>query len=627
MIKIGLEIHQQLETHKLFCSCPSELVDEVENEFFRRLRPTESEVGTVDIAAQKEAEKGLLFKYQTTATSCLVEADEEPPHDPNQEAVDIALEIVKIFKAKFFKESYFMRKIVIDGSNTTGFQRTALLAVDGEIRLKKKKEKKVRIETICLEEDAARRVTDGETKGIVTYRLDRLGIPLIEITTAPDIESAEEAVEVARRIGSYLRATRKVKRGLGTIRQDVNVSVPGGTRIEIKGVQDLRAMKDVIKNEIARQKRLIFVAEELRKRGVSKEEISLEEVKDVSELFKDSKSKIVKSVLKKGGGVFALKLKGFGGFLGALKDGEPRCLGPEIASYVRKTGIKGLFHSDELPNYGISREEVEKVARILSLEPLDAFVLIAEKEEKAKKGFAAVVERARSALDGVPAEVRRANPDGTTTYLRPISSSARMYPETDVLPLKISEERFENIELPEMPEEKIERYVKEYGLSQEQARQIVGVGLDLEFEELVSLSPEKAKFTASLLLNTLPELEKEGFSRELLSLHILRDVVKIHTEKGVSKEGIFEILKYCLEKNSSPQVAFEKLGLGALDENTIKVVVKEVVKERGEFVKERGLAAVGPLMGVVMPKLKGKVEGKKVSKMLRKEIERFLKEE
>jgi len=634
MIKIGLEIHQQLDTHKLFCSCPSELVDDYETAFLRTLRATASELGAVDVAALSEAEKRMVFNYQSCGSSCLVEADEEPPHQPNPEAVATVLEIAKLMKATPFPETYFMRKVVIDGSNTSGFQRTALVAVDGELVVRgegtgdeDEEPLRVRIESICLEEDAARRVDDEASKGgenMVRYRLDRLGIPLIEITTAPDMHDAKTAVRVARMIGSYLRATRKVKRGLGTIRQDVNVSVPGGTRVEIKGVQDLRLMETIIDNEIARQERLIRAARELGKHGVSKKDVSMDELRDVTGLFKDSESKAISSALEKGGGVFALKLKGFGGLLGALEEGEGRCLGPELAGHVRRFGIRGLFHSDELPGYGITPGEMERLGDQLGMKNGDAFVLIAGKKEQVRRGFEALVKRARAALDGVPPEVRKAMPDGSTSYLRPIASAARMYPETDVLPLKISREEFRNIELPELPEEQMDRYLRDYHISREQARQLLGTGLDPEFEELAAHIPGQGKFAASLFLGTLPELGKEGVPRDALTMDMLKDVTELHAENGVSREGIFEILKYCWENNSSVREAFLELGLELVDEEKIARLVREIILERADFVRERGAGAAGPLMGVVMGTLRGKADGKRVSQVLKRELEAFL---
>ncbi|MCJ7517574.1 MAG: Glu-tRNA(Gln) amidotransferase subunit GatE, partial [Methanomassiliicoccales archaeon] len=255
----GLELHQQIESKKLFCSCDSELVDEEGSVLLRRLRPTQSELGEVDRAALAEADKNMRFRYRAPkGVSCLVEADEEPPHDANADAIEVAMSIACLLHAKPVDEIHFMRKIVIDGSNTTGFQRTALIALDGHLDIDGKR---ISIPTICLEEDAARKV---ETKGgEVTYKLDRLGIPLVEVATGPDLRSPEEVKEVALRLGSIMRATKRVKRGLGTIREDLNISVPDGARVEVKGVQVLRMLPVYVKREIERQRMLLSVRDEL----------------------------------------------------------------------------------------------------------------------------------------------------------------------------------------------------------------------------------------------------------------------------------------------------------------------------------------------------------------------------
>src|SRR5216117_3575326 len=264
-LKVVLEIHQQLGTHKLFCADASALVDDPGGQRFRRrLRPTQSELGEVDAAAIEEAKRRLTFVYETTPNSCLVEADEEPPHPPNPEALDIALEIALLLDAKPVNEVDFMRKIVIDGSNTAGFQRSALVALDGQLAVNGKR---IGVPTILLEEDAARKL--GEAEAEVVYRLDRLGIPLVEIATTPDIETPEEAREVALAFGSLLRATRKVMRGIGTIREDLNVSIKGGSRIEIKGVQELRLIATFVDKEVERQRMLLEVAAELKEHALA----------------------------------------------------------------------------------------------------------------------------------------------------------------------------------------------------------------------------------------------------------------------------------------------------------------------------------------------------------------------
>ncbi len=264
-MKVGLEIHQQLNTHKLFCDCESKLSEEVKFTVKRYLHPVAGESGEIDIAAAFEKAKQKYYVYEVTDNSCLVELDEEPPHLVNEEAIKIALDIAESLNMKVLPIIQVMRKTVVDGSNTSGFQRTMLLAVNGFVEVDGKK---IRIETLCLEEDAARKIK--EEKDFIVYRLDRLGIPLVEITTAPDIDNPELAKKVAEKIGLILRLTGKVKRGLGTIRQDLNVSIPEGEKVEIKGVQDLKLIPEIVKNEVERQKRLLEWREEAKRRGIEK---------------------------------------------------------------------------------------------------------------------------------------------------------------------------------------------------------------------------------------------------------------------------------------------------------------------------------------------------------------------
>ncbi len=281
-LKVGLEMHQQLDTkHKLFCACPTRLRKESPSVNFRRyLRPTQSELGEVDPAALFEFKRGRVYVYESYDDSvCLVEHDEEPPHDLNPEAIDIALMVALMLHARPVDEIHVMRKIVIDGSNTTGFQRTAIIALGGYVD---DIEGKVPIQTICLEEDAARKM--GEKEKEVYYRLDRLGIPLIEIATAPVLKNPEQVERVAYKIGQILRMTGKVKRGIGTIRQDLNISIKGGAKIEIKGVQELGLLAKIVEYEVLRQVNLLKIRDELLKRGVREDDI-VDEFVDITDVF------------------------------------------------------------------------------------------------------------------------------------------------------------------------------------------------------------------------------------------------------------------------------------------------------------------------------------------------------
>jgi glutamyl-tRNA(Gln) amidotransferase subunit E len=611
--KAGLEIHQQLDTHKLFCNCKSEITDKEDYSFERGLRPTQSEMGDVDKAALDEAKRKRRFLYSASNNStCLVESDEEPPHSASEEAIDICLTIARLLEAQPVDEIHFMRKIVIDGSNTSGFQRTALVATDGTLD-------DVGIEIIALEEDAARKLTE---KGkLVNYGLDRLGIPLIEIATTAEIKDPEHAREVAGQIGSLLYATKKVKRGLGTIRQDLNVSISKGARVEIKGIQSLSAISKVAEKETLRQVEMIEIKDILSKR-TNKNDFKKIKLVDAIPVFKHSNSKIVIKQLKNNGCIKCIRLIGFNGL---LKRDYTR-LGKELAVYAgTSTGIGGIIHSDELPGYGITENEITEVKEILDVKSEDAFVLAMGQESVVNNALNAVVKRASIFFHGVPEEVRRCLPDFTTEYMRPLPGAARMYPETDVPPIRITKERLKRIKLPEKSKDKYKRFISQFKTNPEQTKQILSSGFEDLFENLVKQFPDLKNVIIRTLLNTFSELENEGISIDKINDKILVDVFTALSEDKYAKEAVPDILKYLAEhKEASIKEAIKAYGLGPIDKKEVARIVNRIVSEKKEFVKERGIEALGTLMGIVMKELRGKVDGNIISKILKKEIKKVI---
>ena len=606
-LKVGLEIHQQLATHKLFCQCASALVDDPGGlRFRRRLRPTQSELGEVAAAAMEEARRRLTFVYEATPNSCLVEADEEPPHPPNPEALGIALEVALLLDAKPVQEVHFMRKIVIDGSNTAGFQRSALIALDGHLDVGVKR---IGVPTILLEEDAARKM--GEAEGEVAYRLDRLGIPLIEIATTPNIETPDEARDIALAFGSLLRATRKVLRGIGTIREDVNVSIAGGARIEIKGVQELRLISTYVEKEVERQRMLLDVAAKLKERDVTS---VAREVRDVTAVLRDSSSKVIRAALGKEGKVLAWRLLGFAGLLKGR-------LGPEFAAHARVSGVPGIFHSDELPAYGITASEVEAVRAALDAGPPDAFVLVAAEEKRAQEAFEEMFPRADAALRGVPEETREPRPDGTTVYSRPLPGKARMYPETDVPPIRVPEEQLARLRegLPERPEIRTARLVQEYGIHEQQARQLVQEGSDDAFE-LIAGEFGEAKLVATVLLYSFAELRREGLPVDEIPVDHLRELFSLLKAGRFAKEAVPDLLREMARHGLRASGALAALGVRELSRQELERIIDEILDASAELVESRGAAAEKAIMGRVMEKVRGRADGKVVSETVRKRL-------
>lgn len=613
----GIEIHQQLDTKKLFCSCDSHLSEEGHGSCYRRLRPTTSEMGEIDRAALAQFQRNLGYRYQSApGVSCLVELDEEPPHDTNSEALATTLTFSEMMKARVVDEIHFMRKIVVDGSNTSGFQRTALISMNGSLEVNGRD---ISILSICLEEDACRKVetTDAE----ITYRMDRLGIPLIEIATGPDMHDPEEVMEVALRIGTLLRATRKVKRGIGTIREDLNISVPGGARIEIKGVQELRLLPLYVQNEMNRQNMLIRIKGILLERGVKP--VAFETV-DVTDVFKSCEAKVIKGALADKGRVIAVRLPGFKGVMNG--DSGRLRLGAEMAQRARTKGVKGIFHSDELPAYGIEPSFVDELRDFLGMNgEFDAFAICAAREKKAIDALSMAVDRANEALVGVPEETRDPLPDGTSKYSRPLPGAARMYPETDVPPINISKERMEEVRssLPELPEEIQERIVKQYGINAQQARQMVRDDRVDLFEKLCQIKG-MASIAATTLLNTYGELETAGVDVHAFTEARLMDAFAMLSEEKFAKEALPAILKEMGVSGCSASDAVKRLGLESVDESEAIAIISKIVNDRADFVKEKGMGAIGGLMGPVMGALRGKLDGKRANEILMAEIKKIL---
>jgi glutamyl-tRNA(Gln) amidotransferase subunit E len=622
-LKAGLEIHQQLGTKtKLFCSCKPQLFkEEPEITFLRRLRPTQSELGQIDPAALFEFQKGVKILYEANEeTSCLVEMDEEPPHNLNREAVEIALTTALMMKAKPVDEIHVMRKAVIDGSNTTGFQRTCVVALNGEIDIKGKK---IPIQHISLEEDAARKT--GEDGSIIKYRIDRLGIPLVEVATAPVIYSPQEAEETALVIGRILRAMGKVKRGLGTIRQDLNVSIRDGAIIEIKGVQELELVSKIVEYEVQRQLGLLKIRGELKERNVVKKDVK-DEFVDVSSVFEQTKCQLVRKALSQEKRVLAVRLPKFAGLLKRELAPGMR-LGSEMAGIAHFWGkVGGLFHTDELPAYGITVEEVNELRRHMKVEPQDAVVFVADLLENATDALKAVTRRAREVLRTVPEETRGANLDGTTRYLRPRPGAARMYPETDVPPIQLSDKYVEKLHacVPELPEEKMSRLMREYKLNAKLARQILDSEYGDLFETVVAETGISATVAAVALTETLKALKRNGLEVEEVTDEQFKRLFGFVGSGRLAKEAIPDVLTWLAgHKGAGVEDAVEALGLIMLSREELETVVSELIKENKKLVEERQMGAYGVLMGLVMKRFRGRVKAEFVGEVLRKRLEEF----
>ncbi len=607
----GLEIHQQLDTAtKLFCECPTELREPAtaERTISRYLHPTRSELGEIDEAALEESQLDRTFEYLAYDTTCLVEEDDEPPRRIDEEALETALEIATLCSMEPVDQAHVMRKIVVDGSNTSGFQRSAQIATDGEIRTD---DGPVGIADLMLEEESCQRIE--ETDDGVRFSLDRLGIPLVEIGTEPDISTPKQARDAAERIGMLLRSTGKVKRGLGTIRQDVNVSIEEGARVEIKGVQSLDDIEDIVRSEVGRQVELLDVAGELRDRDAG-----VGDTREVTTVFEDTDSGVIAGALSDGGEVHAVPLYGFDGLVGR-EIAPDRRLGTELSDHAKRRGAGGIFHTDELPAYGVTEAEVAALREAVGAGPDDAVAIVAADPDTAAAAIEAAADRAETAIEGVPEETRGANEDGTTRYLRPLPGAARMYPETDVPPVELDDS---NVEAPELLTERVDRYATAYGLDESLAEQVAyGAYMPL-FERAVEAGVDPT-LAAGTLESKLTELRRDDVAVDQLTDEHLLETLELVRDDELPREGVPELLTaLAADPDRSAAAAMEAEELGGADDEAVRAAVVEVVERNADQVEAEGMGAFSALMGECMGALRGKADGDTVSDVLREEIQK-----
>ncbi|RDJ32135.1 MAG: Glu-tRNA(Gln) amidotransferase GatDE subunit E [Crenarchaeota archaeon] len=620
-LKVGLEIHQQLATNKkLFCDCPPLELDEYDSKFSRKLRVSKSEMGEYDPAALFENIKSKTIVYcANEKSSCLVERDEEPPHDLDNDAKKIVLIIASALKSNIFSEVYPMRKMVLDGSNTSGFQRTMLVSqggyldVDGE---------QIGVQSICLEEDAAKLL--GDKDNTREYSLDRLGVPLIEIALEPVSADSKEMKKIALTLGRLLRTTKKVTRGLGSIRQDVNVSITGGGIVEVKGVQQLDQLEKVVEYEAKRQHGLQIIAKKLHEKNLEK--ISNDDIYDITEFMKKSNSKIIKNALKTNAIIKVVKIKNFSGMF-SFSPYDGIRLGKELGQLVRFFGIGGVFHSDELPNYGIELNEVKEIRKIIDANEKDAFLIIAADNVKIRFAIESIIQRIESAKYGVPSETRLATQTGETVYLRPKPGASRMYPETDIPPIIINKDEIEFAKknIPKSWDESLKELQEKYNLNQQLAEQIFDSDYLPLFEKISSRFNILPNFVASTLCSTITNLQRQEFSViELDEYQIMKSFELLDAQK-ISKESLEIIFSEIMSgKVKSVEEAIEKSSITNLSDEELEKTLEKIVQENLSLVKKQGQRSVAPLMGVAMKSLRGKAPGEKINQILQEKIKKLI---
>lgn len=628
-VLVGLEIHQQLASQrKLFCECSNKGNEQSTLTFMRKLRPAYSELGGFDPAALFEATKLKSIIYHGhPSTSCLVEADEEPPHSVDRESLETALVLALALHSNVVDEIHVMRKIVIDGSNTSGFQRTMLIGTGGYLEIEG--HKTVGVQSICLEEDAARLLSDDNITR--NYSLDRLGIPLVEVALEPMSGTSQEVLQVAVTLGRLLRASKRVERGIGTIRQDINISVNGGSVVEIKGIQQLDQLVKVIEFETTRQLGLIQIAAELAQRRTSEQSTNETQeftVEDVTDILRHSSSKAVVRILERENTQFmAIKAQEFDGILGYEPQPGVR-LGRQLAEIVRFYGLGGIFHSDELPNYGITQSEVASIKEKLSMiSVLDAFILVGGDRHSVRFAVDAILERLDRASQGVIPETRAATLDGKTIFIRPRPGSSRMYPETDILPIKIDDLILDSLKdsVPNSFESYVKDIMQRYQVNRKLALEIFDSDRLKLFEDIVKSTKVQPTFVASKITEDLTSLRREGLNPDNLSDESIKEAFRLLDGGDIAKESIPVIFEILLTKDlDDVNQAIQILGLKRVSESELNEIIDRIITDNKFLIKQKGRDSLGTLMGRSMSLLRGRVDGKTVSSILESKLEQSL---
>lgn len=554
--RCGLEIHQRLASKsKLFCSCSARITDpqddaDMSRDIIRYQRAVAGELGSVDASAEFEQIRNRKFSYHVyDENTCLVDIDEEPPHSMNMEALHIALSIASALSMSPIYEIQPMRKGVVDGSNPSAFQRTTLIGIDGALNINGRE---VKIPSISLEEESAgiiSKTRENLGKDVVRYSTQRVGIPLIEIDTDSYIDSPEMAKDVAMHIGMLLRITGNVQRGIGSIRQDVNVSIKDGARVEIKGLQEISMLHRFVENEVLRQVMLLEIRDDLRKRRAM-----VYDPVDISVALRESSGKMIKQSLSSPDGVvYGFRAKGFEGVFG--KEVNPdRRFGTEVSDYAKMAGVNGIIHSDErLDRYGLSENDIDRVRDLLGVEGGDAFVMIIGDRDTVIKAVGMAAERARLGIERVPEETRGVYDTKlcTTRFLRPLPTGSRMYPETDVRPIVISENMWKSAEADAPDLDRSMRALEGVVGSRDLARRLL---LSYRFGIFSSLSKNRKidpVFLANTILQRFPELERDGFDVDSIGESRLERLFLLYSDGKIAKHGVGEALKLLVKDKST----------------------------------------------------------------------------
>jgi len=601
--KSGLEIHQQLLTKKkLFCRCPSARYSkEYQAEILRHMRPTLSEMGVYDGTALMEfkTKKNIIY-HINRETVCTYEMDDTPPFLINEDALDIALGIGMLYDCNIVDELHIARKQYLDGSIPTGFQRTAIIALDGKIPYK---DRMVKIVQMSIEEDSCREVSDIGHERV--YLTDRLGMPLIETVTEPAMQTPQEVAEVAWICINLVRSTNMVRRGMGAAREDVNVSVEGGTRIEIKGVPKIADIPLLTYSEAMRQWNLLRLRDELKRRGIDTESFKAE-VFDITSVIKNPHYQPIVDAMESNLKISCVLLKGFGGLLN-WQTQTGTYFSREISDRVRViaclTKIPNIIHSD-IKGDTITSSDWQRINKFVNATDDDTIVIVWGSEEDVKTASDEIIIRAREATIGIPSETRQALSDGTNGFERILPGADRMYPDTDLPPQNITQERLDKIKtwLPEKFWE-IQKWYKTLGIPVDVIDELSISQYAKLFKKAVKEWKVNPTAAAVVLIQYLKRLKKEGREVGILNNGVLETILKLYADDVLPRDAILSAMRNTIEMGLfSDEIIPEPISNEQLDLE-IKSACREI--EKLKLRKEENREYV--LMGTLMRKLRGRI--------------------
>ena len=627
-LKIGLEVHQQLLTrHKLFCRCPAgRYSNEYDAEILRHMRPTLSELGEYDGTAlmEKKTRKNIYYRIHHD-TVCTYEFDDTPPFVMDDEALDISLEIALLLRLNMVSELHIARKQYLDGSIPTGFQRTTILGVDGWIPYQ---DRRIRICQLGLEEDACREVSDlGHDR---VYLTDRLGMPLIEVVTYPDMRTPQEAAEVGQIIRMLCRSTGKVRRGYGAGRQDVNVSITGGTRVEIKGTPQIWRNPRLIYNEVRRQHSLLHIRDELRARGVGPETLATS-TQNVTRFVSRTAYEPIRAALANEEVVNCVLLRSFGGLLNEPVQ-EHTAFAKEFSDRVRViaclTRQPNMVHSDAVSE-SLAGQEWKTLWRKMRARRGDALILVWGKKGDVACACEEIVIRAREATEGVPSDTRQALKDGTNAFERVLPGADRMYPDTDLPPLAFNSARVARVRaaLPEYPWDRLTRY-RRWRLPQDVLRTLCMPPWGNLFDRLVGELQVDPTFAAVVLVQRLKALRRRGLAVDRLSDEAICEVFRAYAQGRLVRQGVVEVLGRLAGQPESQQPASDRVDricgdsscTPATDEDLARALSNRLAKlDEASFATPEKKCRY--LIGDLMREYFGRVEGREVVRLVHRELQ------